>query len=66
MRESEVLNKRKDIVSELKELIELYKHGDYIHLSSEKVDLSKYKQLIKELNFGFKVSTVRDRINIRP
>ncbi|GJM15092.1 MAG: hypothetical protein DHS20C13_04190 [Thermodesulfobacteriota bacterium] len=48
MRESTVLDKRREIVSELKELIELCKYGDKNYLTSEKADLNKCKKLIKE------------------
>ncbi len=50
MRESKVLNKRREMISELKELIEQYKYGDKIHIRlAEKVDLSKYKKVLKAI-----------------
>ncbi len=46
MRECKILNKRREIISELKELIEQYKYRDNVYKTfAEKVDLSKYKKL---------------------
>ncbi len=56
MRESKVLNKRREIISELKELIEQYKYGDKMYRTlAEKVDLSKYKKVIKAITRKVKI-----------
>lgn len=55
MRESKALNKRREMISELKELIELYQYKDNICLASEKVDLSKYREIVMKTKQNFKI-----------
>jgi len=50
MRECKILNKRREIISELKELIEQYKYRDNVYKTlAEKVDLNKYKKVLKAI-----------------